>query len=337
MHRTLKNGHFVITLSQIVVIGILEAFGVLVLGLLLLLVLNRRLHKRRGSLASQLSQLKETTFFLLDKVDQYSSRTYGFFLDQAVEEAKSKTAESPATMDQSFNTSQTEPEKASVIRYLLLEAELAAEAETDERVKATLLASHLEAIVQDFEASSSAPVEVIKEQDDLFDNEDFRNKWGYLCDAAQELISSRSIQSADDLINIIQTLSTDLDLGDIAVPSRGQSVTGTAEHVREESNRSKALITKLLNERDAAAAAVNMTVTELEKLQRFLKESEVCVAQLESDFESAQMEIKKLKANSSDDPDEMQRTIDRYTQESTEMMICIETLEQENSELKNQL
>ncbi len=323
-----------VTLSEIVVLGILEAFGVLVLGLFVLLFLNHRLHKRGGNLKTQLSQLKETTVFLLEKVNEYSANTYSLFLGRAVESARADTEGFVDPQDPRFSETQSEAEKATLIRYLLLDAELAVEDEPNDDAKANLRASRLSAIVQDFEAAGAT-----NGHSSSIDEEELKNKWVYLCDAAMDLISTRTTQSEQDLIEIIHKINKDLDLDDLTMPTRKKSSTGTVEHVREESDRNRDLITRLLNDRIAAEAEVNVKVSELERLERFLKESEMCVAQLEADYDGALEEIKQLKegGNQGSDTEEMQRTIDRYTQESTEMLICIETLEQENPDLKSQL
>lgn len=321
-----------ITLSEIVVIGILEAFGVLVLGLFVLLVLNHRLHKRRGSLATQLSQLKETTVFLLDKVNEYSGYTYGFFLGRAVEEAKSELNGS----SESFSQDQSDADKAVLIRYLLLDAELAAESEKSDKAKQKVRKSRMQAIVHDIGATYGADE---ADAGNDIDEADLKHKWGYLCDAAIEMISTRTVQSEEDLIEIIRTINRTLNLEELEIPPKEKANGGTVEHVREEADRNRELITRLLNERLAAEAEVNVKVTELERLQQFLQESEMCVAQLEADYESAQDEIQKLRETSETpvEAEEMQRTIEKFTHESAEMLICIETLEQENSDLKNQL
>ena len=325
-----------ITLSEIVVAGLLEAFVILLVALVLVLLVNHRLHKRRSSLATQLSQLKDTTVFLLDKVNEYSQHTYAFFLDKAVAEAKADSEQLLDSSDTSFTSEQSEVEKAALIRYLLLEAERSAEQEPDHQAKTELRASKLKAIVHDLAASNQQ--ESIPENTALIDDPEFKSKWGHLCDAAIELIATRSNSSEEDLIDIIRVINADLDLDEIMMPAKKEQH-GDVVHVREEADRSKELIAKLLAERNAAEAEISMKVTELERLQRYLKESEWCMNQLDEDYQKARAEIKKLKeaSENSSEASEMDDLIQKYNRESSEMLVCIETLEQENSDLKSQL
>ncbi len=325
----------VITISEFVVIGLIEVFAVLLLAVGLLLFLNHRLHAKGGSLSTQLRQLKETTKFLLDKVNEHGKQTYSFFLGKAVEEAKAESEDLLDSSDLQFTADQTEQDKASVMRYLLLEAELAAENEENVQAKVELRAAKLKAIVQDIEAVHT-PIPESKAGSIELDEADLKQKWGYLCEAAVDLVVNRTMQSAEDLIEIIQVVNSDLGLTKIDLPERARG--GDVSHVQEESDRTRDVIAQLLAERNAAEAEVQIQVSELERLQRFLKESEMVITQLEGDFNNAQQEIEKLRSSGdSEDPAEMQELIKRFTQESSEMLICIETLEQENSDLKHQL
>ncbi|MFN3237025.1 MAG: hypothetical protein ACE37D_08185 [Pseudomonadales bacterium] len=327
-----------ITISEIVVIGLLEVFAVLLLAVGLLLFLNHNLHKRGKSLSTQLTQLKETTKFLLDKVNEHGKQTYSFFLGKAVEQARAETEELLNCTDPQFSSEQTEIEKASLMRYLLLEAELAAECEEDAERKAEARSSRLTALVHDLEATNpllKAPSEGSIELDEA----DLKQKWGYLCEAAIDLVVNRSAQSAEDLVDIIKVINSDLSLADIIMPEREFNTSDSVIHIKSETDRSREVIAKLLSERNAAEAEISVKATELERLQRFLNESEVVITQLESDYHAAEEALQKLKESSSggEDVAEMKQLIERFTRESSEMLICIDTLEQENSELKAQL
>jgi hypothetical protein len=224
------------------------------------------------------------------------------------------------------------------MRYLLLEAELAAECEEDIERKAEARSSRLTALVHDLEATNpllKAPSEGSIELDEA----DLKQKWGYLCEAAIDLVVNRSAQSAEDLVDIIKVINSDLSLADIIMPERELNTSDSVIHIKSETDRSREVIAKLLSERNAAEAEISVKATELERLQRFLNESEVVITQLESDYHAAEEALQKLKESSSggEDVAEMKQLIERFTRESSEMLICIDTLEQENSELKAQL
>lgn len=201
--------------------------------------------------------------FLLEKVNEYSQHPYSFFLDKAVAEATSETELMLDKSSTDFHPEQSETEKAALIRYLLLEAELEAEGEEDEALKAELSNTKLKAIAHNLEAATQndANTDSIGGIDEVT----FKNHWGHLCDSANDFIIRHSSDSEEDLIDIIRVINADLQMDEVIVPSRKEQ-NGEVVHVREESNRSQELMAKLLAERNAAEAEINMKITELERL-----------------------------------------------------------------------
>ena len=141
-------------------------------------------------------------------------------------------------------------------------------------------------------------------------------------------------------MHIVQVINQDLGMDAIQLPERSVKAGANAknvEQVRVDADRSREVITKLLAERNAAEQEINIKADELEKIQRFLKESEVCMGLIESELHETQQELKNLKNANEHDPAEMQNLIQRFALESSEMLACIETLEKENLSLKSQL
>jgi uncharacterized cupredoxin-like copper-binding protein len=331
----------VITISEFVVIGILEVFAILMLAVCALLIYNHKLHKRGKSLSTQLHQLKDTTQFLLKKVNEFSESTYASFLGREVEAARGQVSEFIVNNELHFLNDQCADDKAKIMRFLLLQAELEAEEATDDAEKRRLRAGKLADIVSDFE-KSAAPSEsaAIATQTEEIDAADLKQKWGYLVDAVLSLVRQRSFQAEDDLIDIVQVINQDLDMGSLETPDRDEfksANSGTIERVREDADRSREVISKLLAERSAAEEQISIKASELEKLERFLKESEVCLSLVESELNEAHKALGSYKNVDEHDPVEMQNLIKRFSQESSEMLMCIETLEKENSDLKSQL
>ena len=91
---------------------------------------------------------------MLEKVNEYSQHPYSFFLDKAVAEATSETELMLDKSSTDFHLEQSETEKPALIRYLLLEAELEAEGEEDETLKAELSNTKLKAIAHNLEAAT---------------------------------------------------------------------------------------------------------------------------------------------------------------------------------------
>lgn len=325
-----------ITLSEFVVIGIIEVVTLLLLGIGALFFYNHKLHKKGKSLATQLHQLKDTTRFLLDKVNEFGSITYSSFLNKEIEDAKESVSDFFDGQELHFASEQTCEDKAAIMRYLLLEAERAADQEEDEETRQSVRNSKLNYIVNDFEHST---VHEEAESNDGIDvnPEDFKQKWGYLCDAAMSLIHQRTFQSEEDLIHIVRVLNEDLALEPLEIPERSQLKSSqTIEQIKREADRSRDIISKLLSERNAAEAEIGVKVEELEKLQRFLKESEQCMQLMESELQDAKQALEQ-KNRASEAPSELQMLVERSQRENAELMICIETLESDNLELKNQL
>lgn len=333
-----------ITISEFVVIGILEVLGILILGICGLLVYNHRLHKRGLSLATQLHQLKDTTRFLLTKVNEFNENTYATFLGKEVVSAQEQVSEFMVDDELHFLNEQCPEDKAKIMRYMLLEAELAAELAEDEAKKLTLRSGKLADIVSDFEKSTAASGDVSKPDSPTtegdIDTSDLRKKWAYLVDASFSLIRQRTFQAENDLVDILQTINGDLGMAPIEPPESKETKganSSTVDQLRGDADRSREVISKLLAERNAAEEQVSVKASELEKMQRFLKESEVCIGLIESELHEAHKELENHKNLSEHDPAEMQSLIQRFSQESSEMLMCIETLEQENSDLKSQL
>ena len=333
-----------ITLSQFVVIGILEVLAILVLALGALLVYNHRLHRRGTSLATQLTQLKDTTRFLLTKVNEFRENTYASFLSNEIDSAREQVVEFIIDDELHFLSNQEAPDKANIMRYLMLQAELAAEDETiDEEEKQARRAGRLTEIVSDFEraaVSKNEETDTPPSDDGEIDTADLKQKWGYLVDAALALVQQRTFQSEEDLLDIVQVINTDLKLDAIQLPELGTVKSANSETVAKikgDGDRSREVITKLLAERNAAEEQISIKAEELEKIQRYLKESEVCLELVETELRDTQKELQLCKAASEHDPVEMQNLIQRFTNESSEMLLCIETLESENSDLKSQL
>ena len=333
-----------ITLSQFVVIGILEVLAILVLALGALLVYNHRLHRRGTSLATQLTQLKDTTRFLLTKVNEFRENTYASFLSNEIDSAREQVVEFIIDDELHFLSNQEAPDKANIMRYLMLQAELAAEDETiDEEEKQARRAGRLTEIVSDFEraaVSKHEETDTPPSDDDEINTADLKQKWGYLVDAALALVRQRTFQSEEDLLDIVQVINTDLKLDAIQLPELGTVKSANSETVAKlkgDGDRSREVITKLLAERNAAEEQISIKAEELEKIQRYLKESEVCLELVETELRDTQKELQLCKAASEHDPVEMQNLIQRFTNESSEMLLCIETLESENSDLKSQL
>ena len=333
-----------ITLSQFVVIGILEVLAILVLALGALLVYNHRLHRRGTSLATQLTQLKDTTRFLLTKVNELRENTYASFLSNEIDSAREQVVEFIIDDELHFLSNQEAPDKANIMRYLMLQAELAAEDETiDEEEKQARRAGRLTEIVSDFEraaVSKNEETDTPPSDDGEIDTADLKQKWGYLVDAALALVQQRTFQSEEDLLDIVQVINTDLKLDAIQLPELGTVKSANSETVAKikgDGDRSREVITKLLAERNAAEEQISIKAEELEKIQRYLKESEVCLELVETELRDTQKELQLCKAASEHDPVEMQNLIQRFTNESSEMLLCIETLESENSDLKSQL
>jgi len=108
------------------------------------------------------------------------------------------------------------------------------------------------------------------------------------------------------------------------------------DNLKSVAEEQKELIAMLLRQQTDAESAINIKVSELESLQRFHRESEVCVRLMEDELDTANHEIETLKSQVSEVGD-MKALIRRFTQESSEMLTCIDTLEQEIAELQAQL
>jgi hypothetical protein len=98
--------------------------------------------------------------------------------------------------------------------------------------------------------------------------------------------------------------------------------------LKDASAQQKELIQRLLQQNSDAESEISVKASELQKLQQFHRESEVCIRLLEDELNAAHDELDAMRVQVKENK-EMKTLIRRFTQESSEMLTCIETLEQE--------
>jgi chromosome segregation ATPase len=152
-------------------------------------------------------------------------------------------------------------------------------------------------------------------------------------------------------VNTLVELNQALDFPQLKIPREAPSDVGDAAAPRDEGNTAggvdlgnlktvadeqKELIAMLLRQQTDSESAINIKVSELESLQRFNRESELCVRLMEDELGTANIEIETLQAQVADVGD-MKALIRRFTQESSEMLTIIDGMEHEIASLQTQL
>jgi len=128
------------------------------------------------------------------------------------------------------------------------------------------------------------------------------------------------------------------DLGDATPPATKGNTAGGLDlgNLKTVADEQKEMIAMLLRQQTDSESAINIKVAELESLQRFHRESEVCVRLMEDELGTANTKIETLLAQVADVGD-MQALIRRFTQESSEMLTIIDGMEKEIDSLQAKL
>ena len=326
-----------ITLSNFVVLGIIEVYALFISGLVVLVVYNHSLSQKITRLRNQLIKLKQN---LKDKTGAKSPITKKkSFLDNEIESTSNKFSSIAPGQDITNYQENNIPEQIASLRYHFLSAEQGAIQSSNEEEKWASLQNSLLPIIDLLKASPEDKDRVEESRGDL---ERLKENWSELCVAALEMWKEKSTESEDNLMALFQVINSDLGFDQLKIPYRKPA----SEQSRQEYNKNvdavnklkhsadenKKLNMSLLDQKDAAESEVSIKTEALQRLQRFLNESEVCIKLLEDELEA----LRKPSEEPSEVKD-LKNLVQNFAKESGEMLTCIETLEKENAELRMQL
>jgi hypothetical protein len=105
------------------------------------------------------------------------------------------------------------------------------------------------------------------------------------------------------------------------------------EKLKETTSRQQALIDSLQQENQNASSTISLKASELDQLQSFFDEATECLERIEKELEASISRTTELEGELEVVPD-MKALIRRFTEESSDMLTCIETLEKENETLR---
>jgi hypothetical protein len=326
-----------ITLSNFVILGIIEVYALFISGLLVLVVYNRSLTQRILRLRDQLIKLKKTPSA---KASATASKIVEkSFLENEIDSASSMFASIAPDQDIKNYSGTDVPEQIASLRYKFLISEQNASKTASDKDKWDSLQDSLLGLVEQIKEQAKTEIQVSggeQKADKLNEN------WSELCLAAVQLWDEKSTESEDNLMALFQVINSELGFDQLKIPERkspserrrqeyNKSV-DTVIQLKNSANENKKLILSLLNQKDAAESEVSIKVDELQKLQRFLNESEVCIKLLEDEMEEL-----RAQAENPTEIKELKDLIQNFAKESSEMLTCIETLENENAELRAQI
>ena len=340
-----------ITLSKIVVIGILELFAVMLIAVLALLYINHRSHVQRAELSSKLKNLSASADSKQQplETDTLATQTYEQFLELATEAARLEV-EDYLEPDAKFNRNHSSTEKAALLRYLVLKAELAGEQAgstesgidtRQKRIKkllkdlALVQSATKEAVANPPEPAKNTPPLAPDTESQPIDENDMKQKWGYLCDAAISVVTKRTQQAEEDFVELMKVINADLNLLEIDIPAQEYSRIDF-ETVHRESEKHRDAISALLSA-EASTEETQVKTADLERMHELLKRSDWCISQLEQDLAAERGDSTEFQdtAEDSDDIPELQSRVKGLREERDELLRCVENLEEENALLKN--
>lgn len=380
-----------INISEFAVIGALQAFLVLTIGLVIFIILNHKLRVRIKTLASWLEQLKAKTTELLAASSNQEQRSYTDYLN---EESKLTTGkfeqEYPdKTIEVGINNSADE--NLIALRHLFLQAEIAAAPVTDEVEKWHQISQKLDLVVGYLATDLSFELAAEGNKDSAFD---IAQKWQEFCEASVSTFASSNNEATDAFVNLLQTINNDLGFEAIVSPSSVEGKTASVtraempagpekkqenepaedqqtedsefaetieltspitksngespsspvaierhnhridvDKLKETTSRQQALIDSLQQENQDANSAITLKASELNQLQSFFDEATGCLERIENELDASISRTAELEKELEDVPD-MKALIRRFTEESSNMLTCIETLEKENEVLR---
>lgn len=147
------------------------------------------------------------------------------------------------------------------------------------------------------------------------------------------LLSTQLKQLKETTIFLLEKVNDTSKPNVIAEPEQKVVLKAPVASIKQDSKNYKDMITKLLAEKDEALSEVSIKVDELNKLNNFLAESDVCMKLLEDQIQCLSIEASDQKIQLEEKND----LIHDFTRESMERLACIEALEDDNKQLRDQL
>jgi len=337
-----------ITLSNFVVLGIIEVYALFVGGLIVLIYYNRSLGLRISKLRATIQTLRQR----LSQKKTKSAEAKPDFLENAIAETEKRFRSIAPDKEISLNEELELTAFLTALRHEFLSAENIATKIQDDEEKWEALNSSLSTLISLLQSTSSDASHLDTPLDTPLDTspdtsaDNLKSSWQDLCNAAINMLDQRSSETEDNLMALLQVINSELGFDQLQVPERkslseqrraayNHNVEAVNE-LKESAGENKKLISALLSQKDAAESEVTIKTEALVKLQRFLKESEVCIKLLEDELEDLRADLKAQK-NISNDIKELQSLVQNFAKESGEMLTCIQTLERENTELRSKL
>jgi len=375
----------VTNIPELVVIGALEAYLILILGLVVFIVLNHKLRIRVKTLTSWLDQLKVKTAALIEERNAGPDSNYVDYLEIEASQTEKQFETCFADKALSFDPANSAEENLITLRYLFLQAEIAASPLTNDAEKWHQISQSLALLITNLALINSTP-------DSETTTPDLMNKWEELCDAVVYTFEHDDVEARNALINLLQLINSELGFDEIVIPSAtgkikdadGDSdsdVTATnagesnenlqdpefaetvqlssavmigpsespsspeaierhnhridVEKLKDMTSRQREMIDSLKQENMEANSIISLKTSELDQLQQYFDEASHCIEKLEVELDAAAARTIKLEEELYDVP-EMKALIRRFSEESSNMLTCIETLEKENEQLRLQ-
>ncbi|MCB1645733.1 MAG: hypothetical protein KDI36_09780 [Pseudomonadales bacterium] len=340
-----------IAITEFTIFSVIEAFSVLLLGIIALVFYNGRLRTRIRSLNHWLNQLKNTTAGLIEEANKAGRAFYADYLKREIQSTEDHLKQLKTQNSDDESESAT-TERASTLRHMFLTSEFEADQASNDDEKWARINHGMTEVVQAIEETGQQP-------NAAAGNLKLQSSWGNLCDSAKAYIETNNQQDEAALIDAIHEVNEDMGLEPLklkpgsaedrlidlrpAVASRQGKVISKATDRSEEvqkhkdaASQQKKLIAALLKQKTDAEAEISVKTSELQQLQRYQQESELCVQLLEDELKTAHDEINALMKAANTTP-EMESILHQHSLETSELLTCIETLEKENEKLRKSL
>jgi hypothetical protein len=207
-------------------------------------------------------------------------------------------------------------------------------------------------IAQKWQELCEAAVYIFKndsnEARDAFINllQNINNELGFAAIAIPDVVNEteQKKESSQDATTEDSELAETIELQSPIIKDTGDSPSSPAaierrnhridvEKLKETTSRQQALIDSLQQDNQNASSTISLKASELDQLQSFFDEATECLERIEKELEASISRTAELERELEVVPD-MKALIRRFTEESSDMLTCIETLEKENEALR---
>jgi Sec-independent protein translocase protein TatA len=197
-----------ISLSEFAVVGVIEMFLVVFIGVVMLLFYNQRLRAQIASGQKTILGLKQSAINLKSNAQKSHKKTNIPLLTKTLKKSQIQCGSVVPGKQMSLKLDCNKSGTAA-LRHFFLAGEMRAARCANEQAMWEKLESHYVPLIKQMASPSDSESQI-----DIFD----RNRWADLTDAARRVLVDGSAEAQEQLGKIIESTSRDLGFDDVELP-----------------------------------------------------------------------------------------------------------------------